>query len=235
MINFRGIMRSHIFFKCTIENECTDGNWFLQSLVKPEFMLELTNDDFPMGRHKWKLAEGDSFCEHEIGNSIQLTLSQCYPGKFTCDSGQCIPLEERCNIELNCEDETDESNCDGIKIGNEYAKEKVPVSVTAEPTIIYINVSILALPIISTKDVKFSADFYLNLRWHDLRLDVWDLSHDFYKNSLSKEELDGLWMPKLDFVNSLGQMYPIGPSDGILIRESEPFNEDISLATEGNE
>ena len=197
-------------------------------------MLELANSDFPMGRKIWNLNKGKSFCNNKIGDSVELTFSQCYPDKFTCDSGQCIPLEERCNIELNCEDETDEYNCAGIRIGNGYAKGKIPVSLTAEPSIIFINVSLLAFPFINTKDVKFSADFNLNLRWYDLRLNLWDLDHDFYKNSLSKEELDDLWIPKLAFVNSLGQLYSTKPSDGTLIKESDPFKEDNSLATEGN-
>ena len=196
-------------------------------------MLELTNTDFPMGRHEWNLAQGKTFCDHEIGSSIPLTFSMCYPGEFTCDSGQCIPLEDRCNIELNCEDQADEYNCAAIKTGNEYGKENIPVSLSGEPIIIYINVSILALPSISTKDVKFTVDFHLNLRWYDLRLDTWDLNHDFYKNSLSRDEIDSLWIPKLAFVNSLGQLYSIRPLDGTLIRESDPLEEDISLATEG--
>ena len=197
-------------------------------------MLELANSDFPMGRKIWNLNKGKSFCNNKIGDSVELTFSQCYPNKFTCDSGQCIPLEERCNIELNCEDETDENNCAGVRIGSGYSKGKIPVSLTAEPSIIFINVSLLAFPFINTKDVKFSADFNLNLRWYDLRLNLWDLDHDFYKNSLSKEELDDLWIPKLAFVNSLGQLYSTKPSDGTLIKESDPLKEDNSLATEGN-
>ena len=198
-------------------------------------MLELTNSDIPMGRQKWDLKQGNTICNNEIGSSIQLTFSPCYPGKFTCDSGQCIPLEERCNIELNCEDKTDEDNCVGLKTGSKYAKGKIPVSVTAEPTIIYFNVSLLAFPSISTKDTKFSIDFYLNIRWHDLRLDMWDLDHDFAKNSLSKEEIDTLWMPELGFVNSLlSESYIIQPLKGTLIKENGPLMEDISLATEGN-
>ena len=203
-------------------------------MIKPEFRLELSNSDFPIGRHKWDLTQGDTICNNEIGSSIQLTFSPCYPGKFTCDSGQCVPLEERCNIELNCEDQSDEKNCVGLKLGSTYAKEKIPVSVTPEPITIYINVSLLAFPIISTKDTKFSVDFYLNIRWYDLRLDMWDLDQDFSKNSLSKEELDSLWKPKLSFVNSLlSESYSVEP-EGILIKESDPLSEDISLGTEGN-
>ena len=188
-----------------------------------------------MGRQKWSLGQGKPICNYKIENSIQLSFSQCYPGKFTCDTGKCILLDERCNIELNCDDQTDENNCVGVKPGNQYVKEKIPVALNAEPTIIYINISLLALPIISTKDVKFAADFYLNVRWHDLRLDMWDLDHDFAKNSLSKEEIDTLWMPELGFVNSLlSESYIIQPLKGTLIKENGPLMEDISLATEGN-
>ena len=203
-------------------------------MIKPAFRLELTNSDFPIGRQNWDLIQGDTICDNKIGSSIQLIFSPCYPGKFTCASGQCVPLEDRCNIELNCEDQTDEKNCFGLKLGSNYAKEKIPVSLTSEPITIFINVSLIAFPIISTKDTKFSTDFYLNIRWYDLRLDMWDLNYDFSKNSLSKEELDSLWKPKLSFVNSLlSESYSIQP-EGILIKENDPLNEDISLGTEGN-
>ena len=199
-------------------------------------MFELTNSDFPMGRQKWDLIQGDTICNKDIGSSIQLTLSLCYPDKFTCDSGECVPLEKRCNIELNCNDQTDEKDCYGLKIENHYAKEKSPVSVTADPTIIYINVSLQAFPSISTKDNKFSTDFYLKIRWYDLRLNMWNLDHDFSKNILSKVELDAIWKPELDFVNSLlSESYSIQPLKGVLIKENNPLNEDISLATEGNQ
>ena len=196
-------------------------------------MLELTNSHFPIGRQKWKLIDENGVCDHSIGNHIQLTLSQCYPGQFTCGSGLCIPLEDRCNIKLNCADQSDEYECAGIENGNEYAREKTPISMKAEQTVIYINASILSFPRISTKDNKFYADFYLNLRWYDLRINMLNLDQNYFKNTLSKEELDALWVPNLAFTNSLGQLYSKRPMEGFLIRESDPLNEDISLAIEG--
>ena len=227
-------MRSHIFFKCVREQECTSGKWILQSLVKPEMMMELIDGVIPIGSQKWNLLHEKAACKLAIENSIQLTLSQCQPGEFTCHSGDCIPLEERCNINLNCNDLSDEYNCIGVKTGNQYAKELLPVSLNAEPCIIHINTSILSFPSISTKDLKFTADFYLNLRWHDLRISMLDLDHNYIKNRLSIEELDSLWMPKLAFVNSLDRLDSIRPSSGILVRESNPVIADISLPNEGN-
>ena len=44
---------------------------------------------------------------------------------------------------------------------------------------VYLNVSVLAIPSIDTVALRFTADFYLNLRWYDLRIDyqvcgIWD-------------------------------------------------------------
>ncbi len=35
----------------------------------------------------------------------------CRDGEFTCKSGQCIPMTQRCNLNLDCVDGSDESDC----------------------------------------------------------------------------------------------------------------------------
>ncbi len=93
-----------------------------------------------------------------------------------------------------------------------------------EAVVVYLNVSILALPYIDTAQLKFTADFYLNLRWYDLRVNLqvqkilfisWvssdifshllqDLNEITILNSLSIEDVDSIWKPQLTFVNALG-------------------------------
>ncbi len=41
-----------------------------------------------------------------------------------------------------------------------------------DAVVVYLNVSILALPYIDTAQLRFTADFYLNLRWYDLRVNL---------------------------------------------------------------
>ena len=187
----------------------------------------------PIGSHYWESKNDGAFCNEKSGHKAKLTFSQCYLNKFTCKSGHCIPLDYRCNFELNCKDHTDEKSCQKIQITEDYVKEMLPVSEIHEPCVVYINVSINSYPEISTKNVKFTADFYLNLRWRDLRLTFWNLEHDFVKNQISHKNFEKMWQPKLVFKNALGQKSPIGSASGILIREGSPLDEDISLATEG--
>ena len=196
-------------------------------------MISEFEDEFPIGTNEWKLKKDDAICNQEKGTKLRLTLSQCYPDKFTCRSGHCIPLEDRCNVDYDCKDSSDERDCQTLQLNDDYIKELLPVSKNQEPCIVYINVTISSFPEISTKHVKFTSDFYLNLRWNDLRLTYWDLDHDIVRNTIPKKDLQSIWYPKLIFTNSLGSQNPIDDKDGIIIRNKDPIEEDILLTPEG--
>ena len=66
------------------------------------------------------------------------------------------------------------------------------------------NVSVLAFPFIETIALKFTADFYLNLKWYDLRIDYRDLNTIHSLNTLGRADQDAIWTPKLGFTNALG-------------------------------
>ncbi len=38
--------------------------------------------------------------------------------------------------------------------------------------LVYVNVSVLAFPFIETFNLKFTSDFFLQMRWYDLRIDL---------------------------------------------------------------
>ena len=54
--------------------------------------------------------------------------SQCDPKQqFTCWSGDCIPIDKRCDKKTDCADESDEHFCTYITLdGNNYRKELAP-------------------------------------------------------------------------------------------------------------
>ena len=110
----------------------------------------------------------------------------------------------KCDTEIDCVDQSDEYYCDYLRFGENYAKELIPRDETGNPLIVYMNVSVLAFPFIETINLKFTADFYLNLKWYDLRIEFRDLNLIHSLNSLSSEDKAKIWTPKLGFSNALG-------------------------------
>ena len=144
-------------------------------------------------------------------------------------------LHSKCDTDLDCADKSDESHCSYLILGNDYAKELLPVNENREPCFIYMNVSILAFPKIDTMNLKFTADFYLNLRWYDLRIQLLDLNNNTFLNGMSFEDRKSVWAPKLAFLNALGPYSTIvdETSGGVLVREGRPLQENIELPIEG--
>ena len=70
-------------------------------------------------------------CNLENGAEHVLTLSDCHPDKFTCDSGHCIQLNQKCDSIVDClEDGSDENNCEFLLKGpqqEDYTKDKLPL------------------------------------------------------------------------------------------------------------
>lgn len=128
--------------------------------------------------------EDYAICKLGKHQTLELTISQCYPNKYTCNNGDCIDLRlypffvlielllinnncfsDKCNTELDCYDKSDEYYCDYLRFSENYAKELVPRDETGSPLIVYMNVSVLAFPFIETVNLKFTADYFLNLKW----------------------------------------------------------------------
>ena len=47
----------------------------------------------------------------EASRVKQVKMTSCSKGEFTCNDGQCIDMEERCDQTTNCLDKSDEENC----------------------------------------------------------------------------------------------------------------------------
>ena len=145
---------------------------------------------------------------------------------------------EKCDTDIDCKDISDEEDCDYLTLDEQrhYAKEMIPRGTSGDPCLRHINVSIMAFPLIETINMKFSADFYLNLRWYEPRIFFYDLNNVTSLNSLSKHDQNLIWTPQLTFVNSLGPYQTVTDSmtSGILIREQNPLPEDVTLPQEGN-
>ncbi len=61
--------------------------------------------DYPFGRQQWVIHK-DSPCFTQGEALHVLNLNACNESEFNCADGQCIPMEERCDGVLNCDDDT---------------------------------------------------------------------------------------------------------------------------------
>lgn len=86
---FRGSQNSMMYFdKDTFK-------WRLQSLRDPLKYIQTVSrlpEDLPIGTHNWEVSEDDTMCKLRKGQILELTMSQCFPNKYTCNNGDCIDL-----------------------------------------------------------------------------------------------------------------------------------------------
>lgn len=119
------------------------------NLYIPRFqspIASFTGEEAPIGRHQWLTLENSLVCDdHQIpvrkitaANTLNversLTLSSCQPGYFTCWSGSCIPLDQRCSLVTDCPDHSysDELNCTLVRVPAGYQKLLSPASPTLD-------------------------------------------------------------------------------------------------------
>jgi len=85
----RGKANSQLFF------DLDEQRWKLQSVKKPsKFLLMKNGDDdaTPFGTELWTIGSKYAMCRKLEGEEQELTLSMCFPDKYTCNDGMCIPL-----------------------------------------------------------------------------------------------------------------------------------------------
>ncbi|XP_064113370.1 uncharacterized protein LOC135220010 isoform X2 [Macrobrachium nipponense] len=161
---------------------------------------------YPFGTHSWTL--GSKVCNMIEGESVNLTISACGKGKFTCDDGSCIDLQHRCDLRVDCEDQSDEARCSLVGIPPGY-RTTIPPPPAADtnslPILLYVN--IISFTSIETEALTFMTTLELKLRWQDTRLTYFNLKDDRSLNVLSQSSVEGIWKPRVFFSNAQGNVY----------------------------
>jgi hypothetical protein len=201
------------------------GHW---SLTDAKFDVtgesEATKVSYLLGKNQWTIHD-DTLCNKTLQRewtgqnmttgdnkyktwysyTTQLKLTGCSEGQFTCDDGQCVAMEERCNQIPNCRDESDEENCMLFMLKRSYNKLIPPVIIVNEAIVpANVNVSIVLLKIVSMAEVEHSIDFKFEiiLSWRENRAAYNNLKQNTALNALTMEDISVLWLPYVVYDNT---------------------------------
>ena len=143
---------------------------------------------------------------------IKIKLTSCSPGLFTCGDGQCIDMENRCDQNPNCIDQSDEVDCQMLVKSDTYKKTIAPFSYNATsgqviPVLVNVSMDIISLLKFKEVDMEFVLKYQIKKEWFDTRLTYWNLKERRYANALSVEEKESIWLPILIFTNTENNEY----------------------------
>lgn len=155
----------------------------------------------PYGRKKWVLEE--DYCTNKSGDEIDLLLTHCKRGSFSCDDATCIDIQQRCDLKLDCLDKSDEKDCKQIRIPAFYRKDIPPPATADSPLPVTMHVTIDKVDV-DTRTMLMFVNFNLNMTWRDPRLQFINLNNDFTFNRMKQEYVNNIWTPKVDFTNTEG-------------------------------
>ena len=181
---FNGAIRNQIAYDKEQER------WNIIDLIteKPVASRNESKSKPPIGTHSW--------FDHS-GKEVQLSLSTCGPGEFSCSNGLCVPLSSRCDNQLTCPEGEDESQCEVVELSSSYLKDLPPLST--------VSLAIQIIQIVETKEQEntITLMFELVLTWRDARLKFLNLKEEPVKNIVSQKEVSHIWIPKMDVQNML--------------------------------
>ena len=155
---------------------------------------------FTLGKHNWTI-KGDKGCSSGDTYVTELKMSGCQEGDFTCNDGQCVRMDQRCNQLPDCRDESDEKNCNILLVQDGYNK-KIPPYFQDDPVNVSVSIELLRLVAINEEDYSIEIQFGISLMWKEHRVIFDNLKLSDSMNALTEEDIEKLWLPKVIYENT---------------------------------
>ena len=175
--------------------------------------IALANEkSYIIGRHVWNISDDSFDCENGAPYARVLKMSGCSESQFTCDNGFCLRMEERCDQVLDCDDHSDEADCNILQLPSSYRKTAPPLRPewedqtwekrTVMPVEVTVTLTLLDISAIREAqneiDIKFTAKF----EWMEFRARFFNLKEKLSRNNLEQSESAQLWIPNLIYRNN---------------------------------
>ena len=110
-----------------------------------------THSSFLLGKQNWTITADENNECYASKEYAELKMSGCQKGEFTCNDGQCVGMEQRCNQLPDCRDKSDERFCKILILEDGY-NMKVPPIQSDEPVNVSVSINLLKLVNIDEDD-----------------------------------------------------------------------------------
>ena len=205
---FKGIIGTEI--KILLVKTSLIKKWTLNvNILNTSALTYAKEMSFVLGRQNWNIEGEVCDCNDGEAYTAQLKMSGCNTdGEFTCDDGQCVTMEQRCDQIANCKDGSDEENCQVLVTRKGYNRKVPPFTVIfIDNSIIpvQLNVSIDLLKIVNMveENHKIDLQFQITLEWRESNRVVYhNLKPDTSLNALSESDVSRLWLPLVIYDNT---------------------------------
>ena len=155
---------------------------------------------FTLGKHNWTI-EGDEGCSFGNTYTTVLKMSGCQENEFTCNNGQCVSMDQRCNQMPDCRDKSDERNCKILVLEDGYNMEVPPIT-SNDPVHVSVSIDLLKLVDIDEEDYSIEIQFEITLNWKEKRATYNNLKRHNSLNALSQSDIEMLWLPEVIYENT---------------------------------
>ena len=193
----------------TIEYNDSRSIWILSDRKTEVTAISKVNKlSFAIGKHKWYVTNDDYSCNEGKPYELWMKLTGCKSddGEFTCDDGQCIKMEERCNQIPDCRDESDEVGCQVVLLKASYNKEIPPITKDvggkALPADVSISITLMKVVEIEEVDHSIHLQFQISMMWRENRVQYHNLKEKTSLNALTRYDIEQLWLPLIIYDNT---------------------------------
>ena len=192
-----------------IEYNDTINHWILNDAkYDVTAMCRATKVSYLLGKHNWTISN-DGCRKGKLYNTT-LKLTGCAEDEFTCDDGQCIKMERRCDQvtgkEPNCRDESDENGCQLVVFKNNYNKNIPPIGNAKDgsviPTDVSISITLMKVVEIEEVDHSIHLQFQISLTWKENRVEYQNLKKETSRNALTEDDIGAIWLPLIVYDNT---------------------------------
>ena len=199
-----------------IDYNHTTSQWVFSSTLFSTTAFSLAkNETYVLGKHNWTFTNDHQQCHLDNGKNkdenytIELKLSGCnQSNSFTCNDGQCVSMEKRCDQLADCKDDSDEKGCKLFSLVEGYNNIVSPFkrvsywNNTIVPVLIEVSITLLKLMGIDERENTISLQFEIILEWKDQRITYSNLKMDPIFNALTEDEMKMIWLPTVIYANT---------------------------------